>query len=90
MKDKLEQAFCPLWLDIKDLTHLHKDHAGAKETGGGHYILTIVSDKFDGQNRIKRHRMVYDSLKDIFEEKQIHALSIKAFSPIEWAQENDV
>lgn len=74
-------AFAPRDLLVKDQSHLHAGHAGAKE-GKGHFDVTIVSEKFDGVNRIGRHRLVYDAL-GAFMESDIHALRINAFSPAE-------
>lgn len=77
----LVAAFAPQDLLVKDQSHLHAGHAGAKE-GKGHFDVTIVSEKFDGVNRIGRHRLVYDAL-GAFMESDIHALRINAFSPAE-------
>ena len=77
----LVAAFAPQDLLVKDQSHLHAGHAGAKE-GKGHFDVTIVSEKFDGVDRIGRHRLVYDAL-GAFMESDIHALRINAFSPVE-------
>ena len=77
----LVTALAPQDLLVKDQSHLHAGHAGAKE-GKGHFDVTIVSEKFDGVNRIGRHRLVYDAL-GAFMESDIHALRINAFSPAE-------
>lgn len=75
----LTDAFSPTDLLVKDQSHLHAGHAGAKE-GKGHFDVRIVSDKFAGQSRINRHRMVYDALGD-FMQSDVHALSITAETP---------
>lgn len=77
----LQDSFSPLELLVKDQSHLHAGHAGAKE-GKGHFDVTVVSEQFDGVNRIGRHRLVYDAL-GAFMESDIHALRINAFSPAE-------
>jgi BolA protein len=77
----LENKFEPTELLIKDQSQLHAGHDGAKD-GKGHFDVTIVSDAFAGQNRIARHRMVYDALTDLLQ-TDIHALRIKAFTPSE-------
>ena len=77
----LEERFDPTELMIKDQSQLHAGHEGAKD-GKGHFDVTIVSTAFEGQNRIARHRMVYDALTDQFH-TDIHALRIKAFTPSE-------
>ena len=75
----LTEAFSPIELQVKDQSHLHAGHAGAQE-GKGHFDVRIVSDKFAGQSRINRHRMVYDALGS-FMQSDIHALQINAVSP---------
>ena len=75
----LTDVFSPTDLLVKDQSHLHAGHAGAEE-GKGHFDVRIVSDKFAGQSRINRHRMVYDALGS-FMQSDIHALSITAETP---------
>ena len=77
----LEDSFEPTELLIKDQSHLHAGHEGAKD-GRGHFDVTIVSRAFDGKSRIDRHRMVYDALGTLVQ-TDIHALRIKAFTPSE-------
>ena len=75
----LSDAFSPAELLVKDQSHLHAGHAGAKE-GKGHFDVRIVSYKFEGQSRINRHRMVYDALGS-FMQSDVHALRINAITP---------
>ncbi len=75
----LVEAFAPTELLVKDQSHLHTGHAGAQE-GKGHFDVKIVSDRFSGQSRIARHRMIYDALGS-FIDSDIHALRINAVSP---------
>lgn len=77
----LGAALSPDELLVKDQSHLHVGHAGAKE-GKGHFDVTIVSEQFSGVDRIARHRMVYDAL-GVFLDTDIHALRINAYSPSE-------
>lgn len=81
IQQKLEAHFQPTELLIKDQSQLHAGHAGARD-GRGHFDVTIVSDAFEGQNRIRRHRMVYDALGDLMA-TDIHALRIKALTRAE-------
>jgi BolA protein len=81
IRQALEQRFDPVELVLKDQSQLHAGHEGAKD-GKGHFDITIVSAEFSGQNRITRHRMVYDALTDLLQ-TDIHALRIKAFAPSE-------
>lgn len=81
IRARLTAAFAPEQLDIIDESHLHVGHPGAR-SGGGHFAATIVSDAFEGKNMLTRHRMVYDALGDAMQ-TDIHALSIKAYTPQE-------
>jgi BolA protein len=67
---------------ITDESARHAGHTGAKG-GGGHYVLTIVSVKFEGRSALERHRLVYGALQEIMR-KHIHALSVKAYTPEEF------
>ena len=74
-------ALHPESIDIRDDSGQHIGHEGAK-SGGGHYQLLLVSAQFHGLALPARHRMVYDALGSMMQ-KEIHALSIKAYAPDE-------
>ena len=78
---RLEAAFSPSHLQVKDQSHLHAGHAGARD-GMGHFEATIVADAFLGKSRIERHRLVYAALGSMMQ-SDIHALKINAYSPDE-------
>ena len=82
IRERLTEAFSPISLDIRDESHKHAGHAGARESGGGHFMVTIVADAFSGKKPLQRHRMIYEALGDAMQ-TDIHALSIKASSPEE-------
>lgn len=75
---RLREQLAPLSLAVQDDSHLHAGHAGARE--GGHYSVTIVSDRFTGLHRVARHRLVYHSLAELMQQG-IHALAIDARAP---------
>lgn len=79
IEEILTQAFAPSRLLVKDQSHLHAGHAGARD-GRGHYDVTIVSEAFAGKLPLARHRMVYDALGSLME-TDIHALRISALVP---------
>jgi len=81
IEESLNAALSPSALLVKDQSHLHAGHEGAKE-GKGHFAVRIVSERFDGQSRIQRHRVVFDALGDMME-TDIHAVSIEALAPDE-------
>lgn len=78
----LEETFHPVNLKIEDESWKHAGHAGAKEQGGGHFCVEIVSTNFTGKSRIQRHRMVYTALEKLFG-PTIHAVNIRALTPEE-------
>ena len=77
----LEAAFSPQYILVKDQSHLHEGHAGAKE-GKGHFDVKIVAEAFADKNRIERHRMIFGALGEMMQ-TDIHALSINALTPDE-------
>ena len=55
-------------------------------TGDGqHWYATIVSSSFEGQRLIQRHQKVYATLGSRIQTNEVHALSMKTFTPDEWA-----
>ena len=55
-------------------------------TGDGrHFEAVVVSSAFAGKSRVQRHQMVYQTLGDRMRE-EIHALSMKTFTPQEWEE----
>ncbi|MGN6388789.1 MAG: BolA family protein [Burkholderiaceae bacterium] len=81
IRQQLLATFRPTECQVTDESALHAGHPGAA-SGGGHYRVRIVSDRFDGLNRVARHRLVYDCLDKMFR-GDIHALAIVALTPSE-------
>ena len=52
---------------------------------GSHWYATIVSAAFEGQRLLQRQRLVYATLGNRIQTNEVHALSMKTFSPTEWA-----
>jgi BolA family transcriptional regulator, general stress-responsive regulator len=74
-------ALAPSEIAIDDESALHAGHEGAK-SGGGHYRLRLISERFSGLPRMARHRLVYDALHDLMQ-RDIHALSMTLLAPDE-------
>jgi len=81
LRQALQTALVPSQLEVIDESHLHAGHEGAK-SGGGHYRVKIVSERFAGQRLVMRHRLVYDAVQGMMH-TDIHALSITALAPSE-------
>lgn len=67
----------PVRLNIIDNSAYHQGHASAKEHGGGHFKVEIISDKFNNLSKVQRHKVVYEAIGDLME-GEIHALQISA------------
>jgi BolA family transcriptional regulator, general stress-responsive regulator len=78
---RLRESLDPVALAVVDDSARHAGHAGAA-SGGGHYNLRVVSSRFQGMNRVARHRLVYHSLSDLMR-NAVHALAIEALTPEE-------
>lgn len=64
------------------LENLQCDHV--EVAGDGHHFeAVIVSGAFEGKSRVQQHQTVYRALGDRMRE-EIHALSMKTFTPGEW------
>lgn len=81
IRERLTRELDPVELEIVDESAKHAGHAGAA-SGGGHFIVHIVANAFEGKNLIQRHRMVYDAMDELMQ-SEIHALSIQAKTPQE-------
>ena len=87
MKDsiqkKLTEGLAPVQLEVEDVSYQHAGHAGApKGSSETHFNVKVVSESFQGRSLVKRHRLVYDLLKDELQ-NGVHALSLVTKTPAE-------
>lgn len=85
LESRLREALDATHVEVVDESHLHAGHAGARD-GGGHYRAVIVSERFAGLNRVRAQQVVYGVVDD-WMGGEIHALSMKTFTPEAWAEE---
>jgi len=78
IESALRESLAPLELTVTDDSHLHAGHAGARE--GRHFSIRVRSERFTGQTRVARHRLVYHALALLIPQG-IHALAIEAQAP---------
>ncbi len=52
---------------------------------GRHWSAVIVSPEFEGKRLIQRHQRVYATLGQRMHTDEVHALSMKTYTPTEWA-----
>lgn len=55
---------------------------------GSKYTAVVVSDAFEGKSMVAEQKMVYALVNDYIQSGAIHALTIKAFTKAEWAEQN--
>lgn len=80
IRSKLEAAFSPSRLDLKDDSDRHHGHAGHTGAGESHFNLVIEAQAFAGKGRVARQRMVHHVLSEELS-GPVHALSIIATAP---------
>lgn len=79
IEEKLRSAFSPLHLDVINESNNHSVPPGSES----HFKVTIVSNNFEGERLIKRHRAVNSVLSEELAGK-IHALAMHTYTEKEW------
>jgi len=78
ISDKITQEFKPEFFEIENESHKHRSG-----TNASHFRLVIVSESFEGQRLIARHRAVNTLLaKELA--TVVHALALHTFTSAEW------
>ncbi|MCT7654898.1 BolA family transcriptional regulator [Oceanimonas sp. NS1] len=54
---------------------------------GDHFQVIAVSGIFADMSRVKRQQAINGPLMDLIAQNAIHALSVKTFTPEQWARE---
>ncbi len=75
IRQRLEAAFKPESLEIRDESESHRGHGGWREGGQTHFKVAIKATGFTPLSRIARHRAVHAALGERLV-GQIHALSL--------------
>lgn len=75
IEQKLKNHFDPIFLEIKDQSHLHAGHSGTHPDGETHFKIKLISDAFIGLSRLERQKKVLKILDDEIKE-HIHAISL--------------
>ena len=67
---------------------LSSDYVEVQGDDGQHFEAVIVSPKFTGKNMVQQHQLVYLALGERMR-TEIHALSIRTFTPEAWIKNNN-
>lgn len=71
LRDRLQQAFVGDQVEV---------------TGDGyHFQVTIVSSRFTGLRAVQKQQRVYAAVQDWIASGELHALSMRTFTPEEWS-----
>jgi BolA protein len=85
IEEQITRELVPNALEVIDESHHHAGHAGVQEmqrhgtatqSGGTHFRIKIASPRFEGLNRVGKHRLVYASLQK-FIDAGVHAIAIE-------------
>lgn len=82
IRTKLTEALQPTRLAIRDESHRHAGHVGARPEGETHFHVEVVSAAFAGENRVARQRRVYALLAEEMA-GPVHALALTTLTPEE-------
>jgi stress-induced morphogen len=73
IKQRIENLGPETWVNVQDLT-------GTKD----HWQATIVSPAFEGKLMIEQHRMIYQLFQKEIDSGELHALSLKTYTPAQY------
>ena len=71
LKARVQQAFAGEHVDVSG--------------DGYHFQVTIISERFAGLRAVQRQQQVYAAVQDWIASGELHALSMRTFTPAEWA-----
>lgn len=57
---------------------------------GCNFQVTAVSERFAGMTPVKRQQLIYGALNEEISSGALHAISIRTYTPEQWAQQDNV
>ena len=70
---------------VKQLIQQGLDVASVEVNGeGGHFDVRVVGECFAGKSPVQKQKLVYATLNPQITSGEIHAVTIKAYTPEEW------
>ncbi|PIQ42687.1 MAG: hypothetical protein COV52_02710 [Gammaproteobacteria bacterium CG11_big_fil_rev_8_21_14_0_20_46_22] len=80
-------------MDSKTIEHLIHEALTCQhvqvEGDGYHFTATIVSETFDDLRSVQRQQKVYAAVNQPISTGELHALSLKTYTPKEWAEQQE-
>jgi BolA protein len=71
---------------IVDQSARHENHVGG-DSGGGHFQVLVVSERFRGLSRLEAQRLVYAAVDELMT-ADIHAMVMRTMTPEQWAEQS--
>lgn len=73
--------------DVQKMIQAGLADCEVKVTGdGSHFEAIVIGEMFSGLSLVKKQQAVYATLGDKITNGEVHALTIKTFTPEEWAK----
>ena len=71
--------------DVKQRISAELPECEVSVTGdGSHFEAIVVGEVFAGMTAVKKQQLVYAPLNDLITSGELHALTIKTYTPEEW------
>jgi len=75
--------------EVKSLIEAGMPGSTVTVTGdGSKFEATVVSAEFEGKTMVQEQKMVYATVNQEITSGALHALTIKAYTPEEWAEQS--
>lgn len=81
IEQKLGERFEGGHLTVENESHMHSVPPNSET----HFKVTLISERFAGQSKVRRHQAIYQALADEMQ-GGVHALALHLFTPEEWEQ----
>ena len=72
IEEKIKQKLKTVFVEVADLR------------GGDHIQAVVVSPEFEGKTLVEQHKIIYDIFSNEMKSNEIHALTLKTYSPSQW------
>lgn len=79
LEKKLSESFRPMHLEVINESYMHNVPEGSES----HFKVVVVTEAFENQPRVARHRLVNEAVADELRDG-IHAFAVNAMTPEEW------
>ena len=71
--------------DVQKMIEAGLPDCDVKVTGdGSHFDAVVIGDVFEGLSLVKKQQKVYATLGDKITSGEVHALTIKTYTPVEY------